>query len=192
MFVGISCCLQAQPGPYTRCTLFFTTTGGPVRGTELALTFSTLRRVKTSKKSAFWGLDQTKYYGLLIQMNDLDSDLGIQTPNRYHKGHTFHVEWNKKRETSIDVFLFPIPPKQRFKKEILINAFYVTHVQMMIPETNKQGYSHNDYIFTVPLQRGKYVVDFFDLDIPPEQLSRITKYWKPQKHPTKMYTFRVR
>ena len=192
MFVGTLCCLQAQPGPYINIKMKFTF---KYEGQQMNLWFPHFKALtsNTEKMQLMMAYDQTQQFMLLVQSpyQNLQYELEGYHPFGKKHVHTLNIEWDND-STTVDLFLFPIPPEQRGQTKITISSYYVMYLRLKMQDENKLGQWDQHFKINIPYQSGSYEFNFFDFDSYTKKTYEVNKHWKPQKHPTKMYTFRVR
>ena len=192
MLVGISYCLRAQPDPYSYIQLKFVFEQA---GKQTNLWFPHFKSLPpdTAKIQSIAAQDLSRRFMLVANSPYPNLHYAFTGYNIRSKKyiHELNLEWNNE-STTVDLFLFPIPLEQRGQDTIKISSYYVMRIHLKLYEINKFKQTHHHYNFLVPYQSGSYKLNFFNLDNDSDQESPITKHWKPQKHPTKMYTFRVR
>ena len=192
MLVGISYYLQAQPGPSLDLKMNFIFQYGTE---EVTLRFPYFKSLTpdTAKIQSIAAQDLSRRFMLVASSPYPNLHYAFTGYNIHSRKyiHELYIEWNNE-STTIDLFLFPIPPEQRGQTKITISSYYVMYLRLKMQDENKLGQWDQHFKVNIPYQSGSYEFNFFDFDSYTQKTYEVNKHWKPQKHPTKMYTFRVR
>lgn len=186
--LGIHLSINAQPGPYLYCKMFFSIEAHTKKTNLIFPDFTTIGDFDI-------GIDKRNQMVLIVEGKRKHLSFVMRSASSHEErtSNTFKIDpWHGALRGVFNLYLFPIPAQQRNQKTITVSSHYVTHLKIKVHQENKWGDVHHEYKMNIPYKAGSYLLDFFAVNGGYKKIHEAPKLWKVKKHPNKMYTFKIR